>query len=177
MLLGIPVVLALAFPQNAQATPSVSIRAIQYIGTGCSRDEGDSISGSGFTRTLNLRNFHAGAGYALRRSSCNVVVAVAVPTGYQVALTANFKGSVRGSGKLVRSYGTSINPNGASLSSNLASVRGKRFSQNDAGNSVWSACRASSLNLRLNSSITAVSSASKISVDKMTLRVAVRPCR
>lgn len=175
MLFGIPIVLALAFSQNAHAAPSVSIGEVSYMGTGCGM--GDSISGSGSIKTLNLRRFNAGAGYALRRSACNVAIPVTVPRGYQVSLSANFKGSVKGSGKLIRSYGTSMNPVGTSLSSNLTSVRGKRFSQNDAGNGAWSACGVGSVNVRLNSSVMATSSASKISVDKMTLRIAVRPCR
>lgn len=177
VLLGIPVVLALVFSHNVQAAPSVSIGAVSYMGTGCSSGDGDSISDSGLIRTLNLRNFRAGAGYALRRSACNVAIPVTVPRGYQVSLSANFKGSVNGSGKLIRSYGTSQNLGGVPLISGLTSVRGKRFSQNDAGNGAWSACGAGAFNLRLNSSVQAIGSANKISVDEMTLRIAVRPCR
>lgn len=172
----IPIVLALAFSQNALAAPSVSIGEVNYIGIGCSSGEGDSISGSGSVKTLNLRNFNAGAGYALQRSACNVAIPVHVPMGYQIALTASFRGSVKGNARLTRSYGTSQAPNGASLTSNLASVRGKRFSQNDAGNAAWSTCSGGDFNLRLNSSVQAIGSASKISVDKMTVRIAVRPC-
>lgn len=178
MLSCIPIVLALAFPQNAPAAPSVSIGEVSYLGTGCNSGEGDSISGSGLIRTLNFKRFDAGvsAVSGLARSACNVVISAHLPSGYQISLTASFRGSVKGNARLTRSYGTSIAPNGALLTSNLTSVRGKRFSQNDAGNGAWSTCGASAMNLRLNSSVQAIGSASKISVDKMTVRIAVRPC-
>lgn len=177
MWVGIPVLFALLALQNAQAAPRVSVGEFVYAGTGCSDADENSISGSGLSGTIHFRHFDAGklAVSGLPRVSCNVAIPVTVPSGYQVALQASFKGRIKGDGKLVRSYGTSVNPLGTSLSSNLASVRGKRFSQSDV-NGAWSSCGGGIMNLRLNSSIQSLGSASIISVEKMTLRVAVRSC-
>ena len=179
ILLGVPVLFALLALQNAQAAPVISIGALEYAGTGCVPSGESVVDVSKRIKTLSFSHYDAGKGAVsgLVRSSCNIATSVTVPDGYQVALSASFKGYIKGDGRLVRMYGSSANPRGASFTSELASVRGKRYSQVDNVSTQWSACGAGSRILRLNSSIQAVGSGSHVSVDKMTVRLNVRPCR
>lgn len=178
ILLGVPVLFALLALQNAQAAP-VSISALQYAGTGCSSANVSDVDVSKRVKTLSFNGFKAGSAAGQLRASCNMALPVTIPNGYQVALSASFKGYIKGDGRLVRSYGSSLNPNGASFTSKLASVRGKGYSQIDNVSTQWSACGrdSSSLNLRLNSSIQVLNNTSSMKVDKMTVRLNVRPCR
>lgn len=178
ILLGVPVLFALLALQNAQAA-TVSLSALQYAGTGCSSASESVVEVSKRVKTLSFNHYEAGSTAELPRVSCNIATPVTVPDGYQVALSASFKGYIKGDGRLVRSYGSSLNPNGASFTSKFASVRGKGYYQIDNVSTQWSACSrgSSSLNLRLNSSIQVLNNASSMKVDKMTVRLNVRPCR
>lgn len=178
ILLGVPVLFALLALQNAQAAP-VSISALQYAGTGCSSANVSDVDVSKRVKTLSFNKFKAGSAAGQLRASCNMALPVTIPNGYQVALSASFKGYIKGDGRLVRSYGSSLNPNGASFTNKFASVRGKGYYQIDNVSTQWSACSrgSSSLNLRLNSSIQVLNNASSMKVDKMTVRLNVRPCR
>lgn len=178
ILLGVPVLFALLALQNAQAAP-VSLSALQYAGTGCSSANVSDVDVSKRVKTLSFNKFKAGSAAGQLRASCNMALPVTIPNGYQVALSASFKGYIKGDGRLVRSYGSSLNPNGASFTNKFVSVRGKGYYQIDNVSTQWSACSrgSSSLNLRLNSSIQVLNNASSMKVDKMTVRLNVRPCR
>lgn len=182
--------LALAASQSAYAADPVFFKApVSFIGTGC--DAGSVIVSGENTSSLSVLfgRYDAGknAVSGLQRSSCNFVVPVHVPRGWQLSLlTADWQGYIQGQGKFVRSYGTSQNPNAIPTQiKSLNSPSGANWQANDGllHSTVVTGCNGGDFNLRINSSVLANNSNSYAAVDtvdmnnRVVFHLAWRPCR
>lgn len=181
--------LVLVASQAATAADPVFFKApLQFIGTGC--DAGSVVVAGEDTASMSVLfgRYDAGknAMSGLARSSCNFVVPVHVPAGFQLSvLTTDWQGFVQGSGKFTRSYGTSQNPNAIPTTIQpLSSAGGAPWQAKDGlmHATAVSGCGGGDWNLRINSSVQANTSNSYVAVDtadlnnKVVFRLNWTPC-
>lgn len=168
--------LALAASQSAYAADPVFFKApVSFIGTGC--DAGSVVVSGENTSSLSILfgRYDAGknAVSGLQRSSCNFVVPVHVPQGWQLSvMTADWQGYIKGQGKFTRSYGTSQNPNAIPTQIKpLSAASGANWQANDGllHSTAVSGCGGGDFNLRINSSVAANTSTSYAAVDTVDM--------
>lgn len=138
-------------------------------GSGCKAGTTDyALTPDGQTLSVLFDSYSASSG----NKSCNLAIPVRVPQGYQVSLlTADYRGFVKGSASLNRSYffagGT-----GPMLVTPLYSKAGKEYLQRDnmlTMSKTLSKC-GQDVNLRINSRIVPKGYKSNISVDSLDLK-------
>lgn len=180
----VAVALATVATTAAHAAPdqnSVFFKDPAIAGSGCKAGTVDyAITPDGQTLSILFDSYSANPG----NKTCNIAVPVHVPNGYQVSLmTADYRGFVKGSAELRRSYffggGT-----GPSLRTPLGSSEGKEYTQRDSlitSSNSYAKC-GEDVNLRVNSRIMTNTSRSSISVDSLDLQNGIvfklqyRPC-
>ena len=164
------ITLAAAVP-SAQANPNtVYFQAPAIAGNGCPAGTTDfAITPDGQTLSILFDAFSAAPG----NKTCNIAVPVHVPNGFQVSLmTADYRGFVKGSAILSRSY-FFAGDTGPNLSTPLAgSGSGQEYIQSDnviTSSNSYSKC-GEDVNLRINSRIRTNTNSSSISIDSLDLQ-------
>ena len=169
---GIALVAGSAFAHHSH--PPVYFKApIQFNGTGCpSGSTSATVSGKNtniikimfgqYDAAKPTRNAASG----MWRTACSFVVPVNVPSGYQVKLTAEWRGYAEGRTKLHREY-FFAGQRGPSANS---SPRGDYTLRDNLMHEIWSPCGRGVVPMRINSSIRAISKASYIVMDQMDVK-------
>ncbi|CAK8722798.1 DUF4360 domain-containing protein [Candidatus Electrothrix gigas] len=183
-------VVCIAFVMGqAFAGPPVYFKSpIKFRGTGCPQGT-YTVSGENTdTITIMFGQYDAAkpprnAASGMFRTSCNFVVPVSVPSGYQLAnITANWRGYAEGKTKLHREY-FFANQRGPSINSRPT---GDYTLQDNLMHNIWWSCNRGDVPMRINSSIRAQGNPSYIVMDQMdikqqdggvTFRLKWRKCR
>jgi hypothetical protein len=167
-------VVCIAFVMGqAFAGPPVYFKSpIKFRGTGCPQGT-YTVSGENTdTMTIMFGQYDAAkpksnAASGMFRTSCNCVVPVSVPSGYQISnLTADWRGYAEGRTKLHREYFIA-GQRGPSANS---SPRGDYTLRDNLMHETWNKCGRGVVPMRVNSSIWAKSNPSYISVDTVDLK-------
>ena len=164
--------IALVIGQAFARPPVYFKEPIQFRGTGCPQGS-YTVSGNGTdTITILFDRYDAAkptrnAASGMFRTSCNFVVPVSVPSGYQVSnLTSDWRGYAEGRTKLHREYFFA----GQRGPSKTSSPRGDYVETDNLMHATWSPCGRGTVPMRINSSIRAQSNPSYISVDTVDLK-------
>lgn len=178
---------------TANAAPPVYFKApVQFRGTGCPNGGSVDVVGANTdTMTVLFGRYDAGKNSIsrLNRAACSFAVPVHVPKGWQVSvMTADWMGFVQGRGQLSRRYFFAGSPlSGVNKTDSFNSRVGEDFVKRDGllHTSYTSGCspQGRDLNMRVNSSVRAITPASYMAVDTLDLKNKVvfqlkwAPCR
>lgn len=178
--------LATVAATSAHAAPDqngVFFKDPAIAGSGCEAGTVDyAITPDGQTLSILFESFAASGS---SNKTCNIAVPVHVPNGYQVSLmTADYRGLVKGSASLNRSYFFAGATGPSLVTPLMGSGSGKEYTQRDSlitSSNSYAKC-GEDVNLRVNSRIMSKSNNSSISVDSLDLQNGIvfklqyRPC-
>jgi hypothetical protein len=178
---AVSVIGAAAEAASAQKAPVYFKSPVQLMGTGCPSGS-VRVSGEGTSSlTAAMSKYDAAqpssaAASKMERASCNAVLPVRVPKGWQVSsVTVTWKGQAKGAAELYREYFTP----GQRGPVKTSRPSGRFTKQDSLPRSLFSTC-GKDIVLRINSSVRAAGPGSKIAVgggsDRLTVRLKWRKC-